>query len=76
MTHENNKVARWCFGNTSIAKNGQGFIKYVKEHKGKSVVRTKRIDTTAAWITAMARARYYASAIDLSAMILDPNWGM
>ena len=59
MTHENNLVARWCFGNTSIAKNGQGFIKYVKEHKGKSVVRTKRIDTTAAWVTAMARARFY-----------------
>lgn len=61
MTHENNLVARWCFGNTSIAKNGQGFIKFVKEHKGKSVVRTKRIDTTAAWINAMARARFYKS---------------
>lgn len=61
MTHEANLVARWCFGNTAIATNGQGFIKYVKEHKGKSVVRTKRIDTTAAWITGMARARFYKS---------------
>jgi phage terminase large subunit-like protein len=76
MTHENNLVARWCFGNTSIAMNGQGFKKYVKEHKGKSVVRTKRIDTTAAWITGMARARLYKGTVDLSAKIMDPNWGM
>jgi phage terminase large subunit-like protein len=76
MTHENNLVARWCFGNTSIAKNGQGLIKYVKEHKGKSVDRTKRIDTSAAWITGMARARYYTGKVDLSAQILAPGWGM
>ncbi len=76
MTHENNPVARWCFGNTSIAKNGQGFIKFVKEHKGKSVVRTKRIDLTAAWINAMARARFYKGSIDLSAKILSDDWGM
>lgn len=76
MTHENNQVARWCFGNTSIATNGQGFIKYVKEHKGKSVVRTKRIDTTAAWITGMARARFYKGTVDISAQINDPEWGM
>jgi phage terminase large subunit-like protein len=62
MTHENNLVAKWCFGNTSIATNGQGFIKYVKEHKGKSVDRTKRIDCIAALITGMARARFYKSA--------------
>jgi phage terminase large subunit-like protein len=59
MTHEANPVARWCFGNTSIATNGQGFIKYVKEHRGKSVVRTKRIDLVASWVTGMARARFY-----------------
>lgn len=76
MTHENNLVARWAFGNTSIATNGQGFIKYVKEHKGKSVVRTKRIDTTAAWITGMARARFYKGSVDISAEILKPGWGM
>lgn len=56
LTHEASPVARWCFGNTSIAQNGQGFIKYVKEHKGKSVIRTKRIDPIAAWVTGMARA--------------------
>jgi phage terminase large subunit-like protein len=76
MTHEASPVARWCFGNTSIATNGQGFIKFVKEHKGKSVVRTKRIDLTAAWINGMARARFYGGSVDLSAAILDKDWGM
>jgi phage terminase large subunit-like protein len=76
FTHEPDPVARWAFGNTSIAKNGQGLIKYVKEHKGKSVVRTKRIDPVAAWITAMCRARFYKGSVDLSAAILDDDWGM
>jgi phage terminase large subunit-like protein len=76
MTHENNPVARWCFGNTSIAKNGQGYIKFVKEHKGKSVDRTKRIDLVSAWVDAVARARYYTGNVDLSAAVLDPEWGM
>jgi phage terminase large subunit-like protein len=76
MTHENSPVARWCFGNTSIAKNGQGFIKFVKEHKGKSVVRTKRIDLTAAWINGMARARFYKGSVDISAKIMSDDWGM
>ncbi|BCY18681.1 hypothetical protein hrd7_25300 [Leptolinea sp. HRD-7] len=76
MTHEYNLVARWAFGNTSIAVNGQGFKKYVKEHKGKSVVRTRRIDPVAAWITGMARARYYKGNVDISAEILSDDWGM
>ncbi len=76
MTHENNPVARWCFGNTSVAKNGQGYIKFVKEHKGRNVDRTKRIDLVAAWINAMARARYYQGSVDLSAAILKDDWGM
>ena len=76
MTHEPNPVARWCFGNTAIARNGQGYIKFVKEHKGKSVIRTKRIDLVAAWINAMARARYYQGSLDLSARILGGDWGM
>lgn len=59
MTHEPNPVARWCFGNTSIAQNGNGEKKYVKETKGKSNVRTKRIDLTAAWVIAMVRALTY-----------------
>lgn len=76
MTHENNPVARWCFGNSSIAKNGNGNIKLVKEHKGKSVDRTKRIDLIAAWIDAMARARFYKGNMNLTATILSDDWGM
>ncbi len=76
LTHENNPVARWCFGNTSVAKNGQGYIKFVKEHKGQSVSRTKRIDLTAALVDAMARARFYTGSVDISAEILNPEWGM
>lgn len=75
LTHTSSPVARWAFGNTSIATNGQGLIKFVKEHKGKSVVRTKRIDPIAAWITGMCRARFYSGNVDISAAILDPNWG-
>jgi phage terminase large subunit-like protein len=61
LTHENNPVARWCFGNTSIARNGNDQIKFVKESKGKGLIRTKRIDLTAAWVYAMARAKFYES---------------
>jgi phage terminase large subunit-like protein len=56
MTHEAHPVARWCFGNTSISKNGNAQIKYVKERKGKSYDRTKRIDLTTALVCAMSRA--------------------
>jgi phage terminase large subunit-like protein len=76
ITHEGNQVARWCFGNSSIAKNGNAQIKLVKEHKGKSVVRTHRIDLVSAWIDAMARAVSYKGSVDLSALIMDPNWGL
>lgn len=74
MSHEDNPVARWCFGNSSIAKNGNGNIKLVKQHKGKSVDRTKRIDLIAAWIDAMARARFYKSNLDLTASIMSDDW--
>jgi phage terminase large subunit-like protein len=76
LTHENNPVARWTFGNASIAKNGNEQIKFVKEHKGKSVVRTKRIDPIVALANAMARAQYYQGTVDLSATILSDDWGM
>jgi len=59
LTHEPHPVARWCFGNTSIHKNGNAQIKYVKEHKGKSVDRTKRIDLTVSWVLAMSRAKLH-----------------
>lgn len=76
LSHEANPVARWCFGNTSIAKNGNAQIKYVKEHKGKSVVRTKRIDLTAAMVISMARAKLYPIKPDLNALIKSKTWGM
>ncbi len=76
MTHEDSPVAKWCFGNTSVAINGQGFIKYVKEHKGKTVLRTKRIDCTAAWVTGMARARFYTGSMDLSEAVKSGNLGV
>ena len=76
VTHEANLVARWAFGNASIAKNGNGQIKLVKEHKGRAVVRTKRIDPVAAWVDAMARAVFYTGKVDLSASILSDDWGM
>jgi phage terminase large subunit-like protein len=76
ISHENNPVARWCFGNASVAKNGNGQMKLVKEHKGKSVVRTRRIDLVASWIDGMARATSYKGSVDLSAAILSDDWGM
>ena len=76
LTHEANQVARWCFGNASIAKNGNGQMKLVKEHRGKSVVRTRRIDLVSAWIDGMARAVNYKGNVDISASILSADWGM
>lgn len=74
LTHEAHPVARWCFGNTSIHKNGNSEMKYVKETKGRGVSHTKRIDLTVAMVLAMVRARFHADA-DLSA-ILEEGWGM
>jgi phage terminase large subunit-like protein len=76
LTHEANQAVRWCFGNASIAKNGNEEIKLVKEHRGKSVVRTKRIDPITALVNAMARAQYYRGSVDISAAILSEDWGM
>jgi len=76
MTHENNLLVRWCFGNASIATNGNEQIKLVKEHKGKSVVRTRRIDPISAWADAMAEAVNYQGRIDYSEKILSPEWGL
>lgn len=63
MTHEPNPVARWCFGNTSIAQNGQGYKKFVKETKGRSVIRTHRIDLVAAWVNAMGQAKNHEALV-------------
>ena len=61
LTHEPHPVARWCFGNTSIVKNGNGQKKFVKQHRGRNLDRTKRIDLTIAWVCAMSRARFFES---------------
>lgn len=74
LTHEDNQLVRWAFGNASIAKNGNEEIKLVKEHKGKSVVRTKRIDPIAALVDAMARAQFYKG--NINSEILSGRWGM
>jgi phage terminase large subunit-like protein len=62
LSHEANPVAHWCFGNTSISKNGNAQIKYVKERKGRNVDRTKRIDLTTALVCAMVRGRFHDAA--------------
>lgn len=60
LTHEDSPVARWAFGNAAIAVNGSGLKKLVKESKGKTVMRTKRIDPMVALVTGLAQAKSYA----------------
>lgn len=55
MTHEVNPLARWCFGNTNIAIDGN---ENIKPMKNKSI---ERIDLTVALINAMATAMIYES---------------
>lgn len=50
LTHEENPLARWCFGNVVTAVDGNENIKPMK-NKSKD-----RIDLTVAWINAMAIA--------------------
>ena len=50
LTHEENPLARWCFGNVVTAIDGNENIKPMK-NKSKD-----RIDLTVAWINAMAIA--------------------
>ena len=59
LTHEPHPVARWAFGNASISKNGNAQVKLVKQHKGRSLDRTKRIDPIVAFVCAMARAKFF-----------------
>ena len=62
IEHEAHPVGRWCFGNTSIHTNGNGQIKFVKETRGRTTIRTKRIDLTTAWINGMARAKFHSGS--------------
>lgn len=75
LTHEPHPVARWCFGNASIAMNGNEQKKLVKERRGKHLDRTKRIDLIIALVNGMARALGYLDRADLS-QILEGDWGM
>lgn len=76
MKHERNDLARWCFGNTSIAMNGSGLKKFVKETKGKTVIRTKRIDLMAALIMGMCRVPYESPEEDINVIVTADGWGM
>lgn len=77
MLHERNDLARWTFGNTSLAVNGSGLKKPVKQTRGKSVVRTKRIDPMVALFLAMQRARFYEGPkMDINELIKSGRWGM
>lgn len=76
LTHERNPLLRWTFGNASVATNGSGLKKLVKETRGKGVIRTKRIDPVMALVLAMCRARFYDQAENLNERILSEGWGM
>jgi phage terminase large subunit-like protein len=76
LTHERNPAARWCYGNTQIFKNGNAQIKFVKEHRGASVVRTKRIDLMVACVNGMARAMFYKTKVDINQRVNDDEWGL
>ncbi|MBP7213325.1 MAG: terminase large subunit [Anaerolineaceae bacterium] len=76
ISHERNDLARWTFGNMSIATNGSGLKKAVKESKGGSVIRTKRIDPMVALLIAMQRARFYQPQVDVNRAIMSDDWGM
>lgn len=65
LRHELHPLARWNYGNASIHTNGSGMKKLVKESRGGSVVRTKRIDLIAAWVTGMSRAKFYDGAASI-----------
>ncbi len=74
LSHEPNPVARWCFGNASIVKNGNAQKKFVKEHKGKGLDRTKRIDLMIAAVNAIVRGRYFP--VEKENEKLPVGWGM
>ncbi|MGG1534520.1 terminase large subunit [Brevibacillus agri] len=75
MTHEENPVARWCWGNVVVAVDGNENIKPMKNKSA------ERIDLTVALIDAMATAMLFEE-INLSftqefaeSDFLDKLWG-
>lgn len=69
MIHEINACARWCFGNTRCATDGNENIKPMKNRS------IGRIDVTVAWIIAMATAML-DGGVDLNAAIMSGEWSM
>lgn len=69
MKHENNPVARWCFGNVRIAVDGN---ENIKPMKNKSI---DRIDLTVAWINAVA-VMINCGEQDMSDYVLSNNWSL
>lgn len=76
LLHGKDPLLRWTFGNASIATNGSGLKKLVKETRGKGVIRTKRIDPVMALVYAMVRAILYKAEIDVNEAIMSDEWGM
>lgn len=70
MTHEKNPCARWCFGNTRCAVDGNENTKPMKNRS------TGRIDITVAWINAMAAAIEREGIKDISKTILSEDWSL
>ena len=69
MTHEKNPCARWCFGNTRCATDGNENIKPMKNRS------IGRIDITVAWIIAMGTA-LLDDGVNLNAAIMSGEWSM
>lgn len=75
MTHENNPLARWCWGNVVVAMDGNENIKPMKNKS------RERIDVTVALINAMATAMLFEEVnLDVSEFtddkFLDKLWGL
>lgn len=73
FSHEKHPAARWCFGNTIVAVDGN---ENIKPMKNKSF---ERIDLTVALVIAMATAMLFENMLDFSEFaekdMLDKLWG-
>lgn len=69
MTHEAHPPARWCFGNTRVAVDGNENIKPMKNRS------PDRIDIAVAWIIAVATAMTDIGD-DLNDYIMSDDWGL
>ncbi len=69
MSHEQNPVARWCWGNVNVAVDGN---ENIKPMKNKSI---ERIDLTVAMINAMATAMA-SEKININETIMSEEWSM